>query len=305
MIALLSFSFAEAWTGLRRGWRSCLLALLTVAAAVFVAAAALLVSGNAREILARLGAASELTVYLKPEATAADQQRISDLLKASPSVASHRLISPDEALKRFSADVPELASLASSLGDNPFPAAFEVRLRQDVSGSDVAGSTDADEATRALVASLGKVGGVDDVRYDRRVIERLLGGLRVMERLGATLSAVLVLAAVLTIGSVLRLSYESRREEIGILYLVGAPPRAIRGPFVVEGLLLASIGALIAIVTLALAFGLFRGAYGSFLAQAFGLSSITFLSAGAIAGLLLSSALVGGLAGLGASWRAR
>lgn len=299
MMALLSFSLSEAATGLRRGWRSSLLALLTVAAAVFVAASALLVSGNAREILARLGAASELTVYLKPDATPADRQRISDLIQRSPAASSHRLVSPDEALKRFSADVPDLAPLASALGENPFPAAFEVRLRGN---ADRVGD---DEPTRALVASLAQAGGVEDVRYDRQVIERLLGGLRLLERLGGALAAVLVLAAVLTIASVLRLSYETRREEIGILYLVGAPPRAIRGPFVAEGLLLACAGALLALAILALAFAAFRGTYGPFVTQAFGLSSLWFLPWTTLAGLLLTSALVGGTAGLAASWRRR
>lgn len=305
MIALLSFSLTEAANGLRRGWRSSLLALLTVAAAVFVAASALLVSSNAREILARLGAASELTVYLKPEATAADRERVSALIRRSPAVASHRLVSPEEALERFSADVPDLAPLASALGENPFPAAFEVRLRADAAPAGRALDAAADEPTRALVAALAQAGGVDDVRYDRQVMERLLGGLRILERLGGALAAVLVLAAVLTIASVLRLSYETRREEIGILYLVGAPPRAIRGLFVAEGLLLACLGALLALAILALAFAAFRGAYGPFVTQAFGLPALWFLSWPAQAALLLTSALVGGAAGLGASWRRR
>jgi cell division transport system permease protein len=143
------------------------------------------------------------------------------------------------------------------------------------------------------------------VRYDRRVIERLLEGLRLLERLGGALAGVLVLAAVLTIASVLRLSYETRREEIGILYLVGVPPRAIRGPFIVEGVLLAGVGALVAFATLALAFAAFRGAYGGFITQAFGLPAIAFLSVGTMTLLFLVSAAVGGVAGLGASWRAR
>jgi cell division transport system permease protein len=304
MTALLSFSFSEALGGLRRGWRSSLLALLTTVAAVFVAAAALLTSNNAREILARLGGASEMTVYLKTDTTPADRQRIATLIQGAPAVASHRLVTPEEALRRFATDVPDLAPLTASLGENPFPAAFEVRLRPDPrSGAPVDPSIDA--RTQELVASLAKTSGVDEVRYDRQVIDRLLGGLRLMERIGATLSAVLLLAAVLTIASVLRLSYQTRRDEIAIMYLVGAPPRAVRGPFVAEGLLLACFGAMIALTILAVAFGAFRAAYGTFLADAFGLPALWFLPWTATVGLIIISALVGGVTGLAASWRER
>jgi cell division transport system permease protein len=299
---LLTFSVAEAIGGLRRGWRSSGLALLTMAAAVFVAAAALLTSINVREILARLGAASELTVYLKADATPADRSRIAALLGNAPVVATYRLITPEEALRRFSTDVPDLAPLTSSLGENPFPAAFEVRLR---SGPQTGASADEDPATHALVASLAKAGGVDDVRYDRQVIERLLGGLQIMERLGAALASVLVLAAVLTIASVLRLSYQTRQDEVGIMYLVGAPPRAIRGPFVAEGLLLACLGATLALIALGAAFVVVRAKYGTFVTDAFGLPALWFLPWTTIAGLLLTSAFVGGAAGLAASWRER
>jgi cell division protein FtsX len=34
-----------------------------------------------------------------------------------------------DALARFRADFPELADVATTLGTNPFPASFEVRLR--------------------------------------------------------------------------------------------------------------------------------------------------------------------------------
>ena len=76
MKALLAYSFAEALGSLRRGWRATFLALLTTTAAVFVAASALLVSINLQEIFAKLGTASELTVYLRGTPTAADRERV-------------------------------------------------------------------------------------------------------------------------------------------------------------------------------------------------------------------------------------
>lgn len=296
MRALLAFSFAEALTSLRRGWRASLLALLTTTAAVFVAASALLVSINLREVFAKLGTASELTVYLRAAVTPADRDRVDALLGRATAVESRRYVTPQEALRRFAADVPELASLTASLGENPFPPAFEVRLR---SGSD------GQAAARDLVSVLQTTGLVEDVRYDRQVIDRLLAGLTTMQQAGAGLAGILMLAAILTIASVLRLSYETRRDEIQILYLVGAPPRAIRGPFVAEGFLQGLVGALFALAILALAFTAFRARYGQVVVDAFGLAGVQFLSWPWMLALLVLSATLGALAGLGSSWRER
>jgi cell division transport system permease protein len=296
MMALLRYSIGEALTSLRRGWRTSAFALVTTTAAVFVAATAVLVSINLREVFARLGTASELTVYLKQGASESERNRVAQVLANAPGVTSHQFVSSAEALRRFVVDVPELGSLTQSLGENPFPPAFEVRLTP---------GPDGDAAAHALAEALTKTGSVEDVRYDRQVIDRLLTGLTVTERVGALLAAVLALAAVLTIMSVLRLSYLTRQGEIGIMYLVGAPPRAIRGPFVAEGMIQALLGGGLAIVILAAAFSTFRAQYGQIVADAFSLTEVRFLPPSWIVGLLALSALVGGGAGLAAAWRER
>lgn len=296
MMALARYSLSEALVSLRRSWRTSVFALVTTTAAVFVAATALLVSINAREVFARLGTASELTVYLKQGTSESERDRVGRVLAQAPGVLSHQFVSSAEALRRFVVDVPDLASLTTSLGENPFPPSFEVRLAPGPEG---------DAAARTLANALTQTGSVEDVRYDRQVIDRLLTGLTVLERVGAVLAGVLALAAVLTVTSVLRLSYHTRYNEISIMYLVGAPPRAIRGPFVAEGMIQALVGGGLAIGVLGLAFSTFRTHYGQIVVDAFGLSDVLFLSPLWIAGLLALSALVGGLAGLAAAWRER
>jgi cell division transport system permease protein len=266
---------------------------------VFVAAAALLVSINLQEIFAKLGTASELTVYLRGTPSQAERDRVDAVLARSPGVQSRRFISPQEALRRFAADVPELAPLTNSLGENPFPPAFEVRLRPSASAAE------GDTAARQVIDSLEATGLVEDVRYDRQVIDRLLTGFTTAQSAAAMLAGILVLAAVLTITSVLRLAYQTRQDEIGILYLVGAPPRAIRGPFVAEGFLQGLAGAVLALIVLGMAFSTFRGRYGQIVVDAFGLADVQFLPWTWMLLLLVVSAVLGALAGLGAAWRER
>ena len=292
MIALLRYSIGEASLSLARGWRSSVLAMAIIAAAVFIAGAVLLVSINVDRILERLAATAELTIYLK---SGSDEQRtaVAGVLSSHPSVSSSNFVGADAALARFRRELPELAALVGTLEENPLPSAFDVRLRD--------GATDAD--TRSLVQALQATGAVEDVRYDRRIFDRLSDGLRILRQGGFILAAVIVLAAIVTITSVLRLAYLTRRDETAVLFLLGMPPSAIRGPFVVEGMLQTLAGALAAVLLLWAAFGAVNAQIGPEVGQAFGTGAAVFLPRAMVAILVVASVLVGALAGLVAAWK--
>ena len=66
----------------------------------------------------------------------------------------------------------------------------------------------------------------------------------------AALTVLLVLASILLIANTIRLSLYSRRREIEVMKLVGATDWFIRWPFVIEGVIVGSLGALLAIIVL-------------------------------------------------------
>lgn len=293
MIALLRYSLGEASLSLARGWRSGLLAIAIIAAAVFIAGAVLLVSINVDRILERLAATAELTIYLKPGDGEAERTAVGAVLSSHPAVSSSNFVGADAALARFRRELPELAALVGTLDENPLPSAFDVRLREGV--------TDAD--TRSLVQALQATGAVEDVRYDRRIFDRLSDGLRILRQGGFILAAIIVLTAIVTITSVLRLAYLQRRDETAVLFLLGMPPSAIRGPFVVEGMLQTLAGALVAVLLLWAAFGAVNAQIGAEIGQAFGTGAAVFLPRALVVALVVASVLVGALAGLIAAWK--
>jgi len=60
------------------------------------------------------------------------------------------------------------------------------------------------------------------------------------------IASLMLIAAVLLIATTIRLSAFSRRRELGIMRLVGASNRFIQTPFVLEGVIAAAIGAVLA-----------------------------------------------------------
>ena len=265
----LKYFVSEAWASLWRARTSALLAVLTIAAGLFVLGFFLIVNANVQRVAARWGEAAELSVFLRDDATQAQLKVIDELIAGSGLSADRQYVSKADALVRFRSEFPDLAPATARLERNPFPASFEVRLRPD--------AQQAGEAVDGLAATLSSAPGVADVRYDRRWLSRLNAAIRFVGGVGALIVVMLAVAAALTVANVVRLAVHARRDEIEIMQLVGAPLAYVRGPFITEGVLQGGAGALLAILLLGGVFAMARGRYGSLAAEALGLGSITFL----------------------------
>jgi cell division transport system permease protein len=255
----------------------------------------LLASANLQRLGEEWSRSAEMSVYLDDEATPAQREALEALLAPGPLVAGAEFVTKAEALDRFKRTFADLATTAGTLESNPLPASYEVRLQPQNGAS---------AGVDGLAERLRRMPGVSDVRYDRQWLERLATTTEIVRAVGVVLGGVLIIAAALTVATVVRLALHARRDEIEIMQLVGAPTVYIRGPFVVEGILQGGIGALVALLVLAGTYLLLRGRYLVPLAAAVNLSSVRFLSAGRCALLLVGGMLVGCLGGFLAGRRA-
>jgi cell division transport system permease protein len=289
----LQYSFNEAITSLWRGRQSGLLSTATIALALFVLGAFLIITANLERLGAEWGRAAEMSVYLEDEVTDVERRAIETALAPSDIVAAQEYVSKEMALARFRQTFQDLAGSIDTLGENPLPASYEVQLNPGP-----ATETGLDE----LGARLRQTAGVADVRYDRQWLNRLMSSIALIRGIGLFMGAVLSIAAALTVAAVVRLALNARRDEIEIMQLVGAPTVFVRGPFVMEGVIQGGIGAVAALVALAAVFFSLRGAYMAPLAAAVNLSSVSFLPAELVVLLLLGGMAVGCIGGLVAAW---
>ncbi len=243
----------EAAASLAVDWRSFLLAFAAIVSAVFVLGAFLMVSRSIEQALARWAAAAEVSVFLDDKASEATWEAVVRTLRADPVVHEVTRISPEEARRRFTALFPDLAPLMADGSVGALPASLEVRLAPEAPLAQV----------KALAERLRGQAGVADVRLDQDLLARVSALARIGRLVGGLLSGVLMLAAAVAILSVVRLSYVSRRDEVEIQYLLGAPLAAIRGPFIVEGALQAFLGAAAALLLLLAAHAVVARRYGA------------------------------------------
>jgi cell division transport system permease protein len=290
----LRYAFDEAIFSLWRGRRSGALSTLTIAVALFVLGVFLIGTANLERLGREWSNSAELSVYLTDNVTDLQRASIERILATGNIVASHQYLSKPDALARFKKTFKDMSGTVDSLGENPLPASYEVRLRPG-----------AENAVDLLLAEIRQAPGVADVRYDREWLQRLASAVLVIRGVGFVLGVLLTIAAALTVANVVRLGLYARRDELDIMQLVGAPRVYIRGPFVMEGTLQGGIGALLALLALAAVFYGFKERFLLPLANAINLSGVTFLSIELslllVAGGMAVGCLGGAIAAMGRS----
>jgi cell division transport system permease protein len=139
--------------------------------------------------------------------------------------------------------MPGLPQLAAATDSNPFPASLDVRVKNI---DDVA-------AIDRLVRYEIPVDTAYPTSYDRGAYQRIQAFLLGVAVAGIAFLALLGFVAVTVTMNSIRAAIHSRRDEVTIMQLVGAPRWMVRGPFVIEG---AITGALSGAVAGLVVFGL-------------------------------------------------
>jgi len=291
----LDYAFRHGAASLWRSRGSSAFAVLAIALALVVLGALLLLTWNTEQLLSRWTAASEFSVYLADETTSEQRGAIESAIDQSGVSAGREYVSKAQALTRFRQEFAELAALAASFEDNPFPASIEVRVGQ---------GAEREAGVDALVREVVRLPGVVDVRYDREWLDRVGAALATIRAAGLALALLMGLAAAVTVATVVRLGLLARHDEIEIMELVGAPLTYIRGPFVAEGFLQGGIGAALAIFALWLSHAAANAWWGAELRALLDGEALRFLPVRLSAFLILGGMFVGSTGGLAAAWRA-
>lgn len=295
-MTVVGYAFEEAWASIRRAGRSAAVSIGTIAIAFLTLGGFMLASVNVQRVLDRWLESAEVSVYLDDDVSGELRTALAQSIRQQPAVAAVEFVSKERALQRFRTDFPELVDVTTAVADNPFPAAFEIRLKPDA-----AGTAAADDLTAALAGR----DGVADVRYDRRWLTRLTGIVTTAQAAAAVVAGVLMLGAAFTVAAVVRLSLHARRDELDIMQMVGAPFSYIRGPFIVEGLLLGGAGAVVAWIAVAALYWALARWLGADLAGSLGEGQLRFLGFRETALMLLGGLGVGAAAGTVASRSAK
>lgn len=221
----------------RNSWMT-LASIGTVAVSLMVLGVFLLVAVNINAVAARVESQIELTAYLG-EMSAERRDQLEAQIKSVPGVTGIRFVSKSEAWQRLLEWYGnDRGFLAGWEEDNPLRESFEI-------------SASSSRSVPEIAESVSKLRGVEEVLYGREIVDKLLAITRAIRTVGIALMTGLALAAMFIIANTIRITVFARRREIGIMRFIGATNWFIRWPFVIEGLVLGVIGALLSASILA------------------------------------------------------
>lgn len=203
---------------LRRPWAT-LLTVGVMAVALVLPLGLWLTLGNLERLAGNVQQSREIDVFLKRETEPARVEVLAAQLQGRADVAAVVVRTPEEGLAEFTR-TSGLGEAIAGLDENPLPTLLIVTPKGD-------------DAT--LIVALEHLPEADLVQHDAVWRQRLTGWLRFGERLAWVLAALFGLGALLVVGNTVRLDIQSRREEIGVLQLLGATDGFIRRPFVYLG----------------------------------------------------------------------
>ncbi len=244
----LGLLLKETWEGITRNFTMVIsIVLVTFVSLTFVSIAALLQVqvGNLKNFWYDK---AQIVIYLcnefSPDSecpsgaiTENEQIAVAGQLK-SPALASYIdayfFESQDEAYQRLLEENSELSAV-QFLSAEQLNAAYWVNLVNP-------------EKAGLVVEAFSEQPGVAQVQDQRAYFDPIIGLLNGATVAAGSVAAVMLLSAALLTTTTIRLSAFSRRRELGIMRLVGASSLAIQLPFILEGLVAALAGGVLAVV---------------------------------------------------------
>ncbi len=239
----------EAFSGLRRNASMNLAVIVTMWVSLTLFGMGLLVTQQVDLLKGNWYDKIEISVFLcvadspggtcEPGVAASDAERaaVGEALKANPEVAQVYYESKEEAFAEFR-EVYAGDPILDTMTVDMMQDSFRVKLKNP-------------QEYQGVVSMAEGMKGVQRVHDLRQYLDPLFAWLNMAQWATVGASVLLLVAAALQIGNTIRMAAFSRRREIGIMRLVGASNWYIMLPFLLESLVAALVGSLLASGSLA------------------------------------------------------
>lgn len=206
----------------------------TVMASLLLLGIYFIVMININSMMKNVESGVEIKVFLKNDITNAQMSTIESEIKKSAGVTVVTYESKQQAMENFKKQLGDNADLVNDIdADKVMPSSYIVKMEgpQYVDG---------------IVQTLNTLQGIDKINDARPFMDKLMEVTSFVRTIGISLMAILLIVSIFLISNTIKLTVMSRRREIGIMKYIGATDWFIRWPFVIEGMFLGLLGAIVA-----------------------------------------------------------
>jgi len=178
---------------------------------------------------------NEVEVFLNDDVKKSDAEDIMKKIDAEPGVKSSTYRSKTEAMKIMKARWGENSYLLDSLGDNPLPSSIVVTV-------------DSMSTADNVIKMVKGTDGIEDVKYYQETVKKLTKITNFLKLAAMIIMVFLIIVSIVVVSNTIKLTVFARAKEIEIMKYIGATNWFIRGPFLIEGILIGVISSAVSAV---------------------------------------------------------
>lgn len=233
----LKYLFKEGIIGLWRNRTMALASTGTIVLCLIILGMSYGVGTNIDYLIEQMETKFGITAYIQEGLTDTEIESLKNQVERMSNVADVIYISKEEALKNFSVDNGDESLFEMFKEDNPLPASLEI--------------TTVDIKDQAqLIARLDDLEGIDETIYFQNETKTFINIRNTVNYVCYGILTCLIIVGLLLMSNTIKLTVYIRKREINIMKYVGATDSFIQVPFLIEGILVGFIGALVSILTI-------------------------------------------------------
>ena len=239
------YLMSEGFKNIFKNKKSSFTSLITMICAMFIFGVAFAIGENANSVVEQVSKKMGIQVFMTPEAT---DEQIIDLESEIWNIGTDKIqkvefVSKQQALEKMKEDFKDNQWIFNGYDgeNNIFPVSYIIQLT-DLS------------YTKEVEEKISKMENVDEIQSSNKTIDTLIKIAHGVRLAIMVIFILLIIMAVTIISNTIKLTVHSRRREISIMKYVGATNGFIRGPFVVEGILIGLVAALLTILMVGLSY---------------------------------------------------
>ena len=226
------YHFQSAWYHLRRSPYQTIATMVVLSLSVFVMTVFILIAGGAEKTLRSLESQPQVIGFFTQPPDKEELEQLKTQLIGTQKIKEIKYVSQQEALEKYRFDNRDNPLLLEMVTADILPASIEV-------------STQEPEGLEQIAEILNTHEGIDEVIYQKDVIDQLIKWTKFLRMFGLVLISVIAAVAFLTMFIIIGMKIALRKDEVDILRLIGATSGYIQMPFIIEGWAYGIIGAVL------------------------------------------------------------
>ncbi len=239
---ILTYHIGEGIRNLFKNKKSTVASLCIMMATMLMFGIFFIIGENINHIMKTIEEEQGMQVFIIEEADSKEVQEVRDMISSIDGVASATIYTKQDALDEMKVKLKDNQEvLAGYDGDNNiFPDSVVVKL------TDLEKSAEVQEKIYQIQIN-GK-NYIDEIRSSDKTINALINIANGIKIVTGVLLVLLIAISIFIISNTIKLTVHARRKEISIMKYVGATNSFIRWPFIVEGIIIGIISALLTIL---------------------------------------------------------